>query len=105
MKEKITITVFKEDATHDIPEKIDDFINFWTEKFNLIPEKYLSSAHITIEAATYYGDPALVIDIYYSRPETDEEEKKREHRMAENAKFIEIQELQQLEVLREKYGV
>ncbi len=81
-------------------------MKFWQEKIDLIPPEFIDTAEICIEANPYYSDSAsLDIEVYYKRPETDEEVQTRVMRERARRDYIERQELCQLEELKKKYNV
>ena len=90
---------------YEMPEKVDDFLAFWKETFDKIPEEFRASAKITIRAEPDYDGMAyLDVKLAYARPETAAEEAARleqEQRQKDEQRF---QELEMLKILRTKYG-
>ena len=105
MKKQIDVTVFDEEQYADgwPPEDANEFIAWLVEKINSIPEEHRATAKIEIDTTSSYGDTYANLAIKYNRPETDEEEERREGQekgIRENQK---ARELRQLETLKAKY--
>ena len=93
VKKKITIDVFEFDCVNKIPENGYEFIEFFKDKLNLVPEEFRDSAKIQLEPLSDFGPSGW---ISYERLETDEEEQAREKRDSykfSNA-YIQIEGLQ-----------
>lgn len=87
MKQKKEVIVFKEDLEDKIPEHPVQFMLFWEEKINLIPEEFKPHAKITIESIPeYHCCPGVLVKIVYERLETDSEEKLRLEKQERHAK-------------------
>jgi len=67
------VIVFETDDLEDIPERPDEFINFWKEKIDLIPIEFKNAAEITLEPDVRWDCGYLEFKIIYKRPETEEE--------------------------------
>jgi len=86
MKREIEITVYdelmgdKEDGDeHYLPTKPKEFMTWFQEKIDLIPEEFREDAEVWVyDFMPGYDDSALQVNICYKRLETDEEEKARE---------------------------
>ena len=89
----------------ELPENPDEFLKWWTDKFDLIPEEYRANAKVECTSETFYECSHLEIEIYYTRPETDEEIRLRLHKESCNLEAIRRQELQKLAELKAKYEV
>jgi len=63
--------------SEDIPTKPNEFIDFWNSKIKLIPDKYMNSAAIIIEADTQWNIGMLEMEVSYVRPETNKDRKER----------------------------
>ena len=75
-KNDITKIVFKADNIElDLPEDPELFLEFFKEKFDLIPREF--KGKIEIEAGEAYGCPFIKVEISYIRTETEEEYKYR----------------------------
>jgi len=98
------VTVFETDDLEDIPEKPAEFIAFWTEKVNLIPDEFMSTAIITLEPETRWECGYLEMKITYTRPETNAESIHREDKANARVDSIRRKELDQLAELKKKYG-
>jgi len=89
-----------------IPESREEFMAFWEEKFDRVPEQYHDSITIEIDAESDYGEPVLEVNVTYKQPYTVAE-------LAELASLdqaadrreavIRSNELEQLKRLQEKY--
>jgi hypothetical protein len=77
------VTVFGDDYFY-APEDAKGFMEFWQKKLDLIPKEFIESAAIDIEPVDNYGSPGIEVEIYYYRPETNEEieERERQENMA-----------------------
>lgn len=94
----------------DLPDTCEEFLAFWVEKFKGIPKECLSGAIIDLEAEDYYGSTNFNLDIYYRRPENDQDVKDRkaresakEEEAVRHKKSIVRNELYELERLQNKY--
>ena len=89
----------------DWPSNPTQFVEFLQQKINKIPEEWRSVAHLNIDGAHSYECSCVVeMEIWYSRPETDQERANRERLEMEKALETERTERRQLERLRAKYG-
>jgi hypothetical protein len=106
MKKEIKVVVFKDEScAYDLPEKPQEFLAWWAEKFAIIPEEHKDTATVKCSTPSYYDTTQFEVEISYSRLETDEEEASRLKKEDDRRKFVENQELCQLEKLKAKYGV
>lgn len=106
MKKDIKIVVFEDDScAYDLPSKPEEFLEWWSDKFALVPEEYRETTNIDCSTSTSYDCAQFEVEISYTRFETDVEEAARLKKEADRKKFVENQELCQLEKLRVKYGV
>lgn len=80
-------------------ENAIDFIGWFNEKISLIPEEFRDSSTIDISSPYDY----VSIEIYYKRPETEEEIKEREFKAQKIAEIEKFMELNKLEQLKKKY--
>jgi len=103
MLKKIT-TFSSESIVYAMPSKPTEFLAFWEEKFNEVPEEYRDSTEIEFEADMDYDSVISSVEIYYYRPETEEEKEEREARETQARMINEARERQQLALLMEKYG-
>ena len=77
-RKTIQIIAFEDDSyDHDFPTKPQEFLEWWNDTFDNVPEEYKDSAEISIEPQTELGMPSLLIIVSDSRSETDEEWEKR----------------------------
>ena len=83
MKEKVKVSTIcdKELWVWDIPSNLKDFMDYWQDLFNEVPEQYREFAKIELDTKDSYGSATIECTIYYEREETDEEEMKREFRI------------------------
>ena len=103
----IFVDVFKkEQYDGEWPEEnAIKFLAWFEEKINSIPKEFKDSAKVELEAVSSYGGCAYAsIEIYYYRPETDEEEIARKAKEQNKAELQKQRELRQLEELKRKYG-
>jgi len=106
MKREVRIIVFEDDDIEDdIPTAPAEFMAFWREKIDLIPQEFMDTANIDLVGDSRWESGYLEARISFTRLETDEEEAARLKKEEDRRKFIENQELCQLENLKAKYGV
>ena len=81
-----------------------EFIAWFQEKLESIPQEFRGSAKIELDSVSgYEGSSYASIEIYYYRPETEEEAKVRESKSQYRAELLRQRELRQLEELKRKY--
>lgn len=85
MRKNKTIKVYEERGCSDIPEKASEFMAFWQSKLDKIPDEFMDSARIKVEAETYYDCASLDVEISYTRPESDSEIESREYQEKQSA--------------------
>jgi len=103
----IMVEVFKkEQYDGDWPERnAIEFLAWFEEKINSIPEEFRREAKIELEALSSYEESAYVsLEIYYYRPETGDEELVRKSKEQNRIELVKQRELKQLEELKRKYG-
>lgn len=101
MKKDIKVVVFSNDSCASyLPDTPAEFIRWWEEKFNLCPLEYREKLKVDCTTSTYYDCSCLEVDIYYYRPETDEEYNNRLKKEQQAAKLRESQLLDELGALR-----
>jgi hypothetical protein len=106
MKKEIKVIVFEaESCAYDLPSSPEEFLKWWSDKFALVPDEYKATINIDCSTSTYYDGSQFEVKISYKRLETDAEEAARLNNEDNHRKFIENQELCQLEKLKAKYGV
>jgi hypothetical protein len=77
-----------------------DFVSFIVQTIESIPEEYRNEARIEIDSNLGYEDSTTTsIEIYYYRPETEEEKEKREKKEIEQVKMRKEFLLYQLKAL------
>lgn len=87
----IKIEVFnKEQYQGEWPEEnAIKFLEWFEEKISSIPEEFRSSAKVELESVSGYEDSSYAaIEIYYYRPETEEEAKVRESKEQNRAALV-----------------
>ena len=89
----------------ELPENLDEFLRWWTDKFDLIPEEYRANAKVECTSEACWGSSYPNIKIYYTRPETNEEIRLCLHKESLNLEATRRQELQKLAELKAKYEV
>ena len=105
MKNEIKVVVFSDESCeYDLPDNPKEFLKWWQDKFDLVPDKYRGVAKVDCSTITSYDCSQLEVEVYYYRDETDEEEADRLKSEENKRKFIEKGELLQLERLKAKYG-
>ena len=104
MANKIKVSVFKDDYINYLPDSPNEFLKFWTDKFDLIPEEFKESAYIEAEFETPYTEsPCLNVNIGYYRQESEEEQSNRMNFSNEKLLKIEADERKKLAELKVKY--
>ena len=104
------ITVFSGrvmDLVEDWPssENALEFIKWFQDKLEEVPEEYHSRTRIQIEGHDWYdGGNDVSIEISYEREETIEERKARRDKEQEKKKAIEESEKAKFLELKKKYG-
>jgi hypothetical protein len=79
MRKNKTIKIYKEEECYAIPEKATEFMAFWQSKLDKIPDEFMDSARVEVEAESYHNGASLDVEISYVRPETDSEMESREY--------------------------
>lgn len=100
-KKEVLISCYEYNA----PSSLLDFKDWIDGLLDDVPEQYRDSACFEIESESDYDGCSTKIEVYYMRPETEEEEKFRleveQNREDDRKRF----ELRQLAELQKKYGV
>ena len=106
MKKYVKEIVYYTDSEYGMPEKVEEFMEYWQTKINLVPEEFRDSTRICIDADDDgYGCNQLEVQVYYMRPETEEEETKRITEKLESTTRIRDRDLAQYEKLKAKYDL
>lgn len=85
-----------------IPNKPNEFIKYFQDKFDEIPEEYKNSLKIEIRALDYYYCDSFSVKVSYMRPETEVEKKGGEDELISQGlkqKENDLQELKRLNAL------
>jgi hypothetical protein len=91
------------EETRDLPLSLADW-QAWLEKvIDDIPEQSRAEATMRLGTFSEYGDSYARLTVAYTRPETDEEEAKREARESAHQQETRDRELEQLRRLQAKY--
>lgn len=103
MKKEKKVVVYNEESP-EYPTNPVAFLLWWAEKFKEIPEEYMDSAEVEIDAYSCYDSATTEVTIAYIRPETDEEERLRlgHERLVQESERQ--RELRLLAELKQKYG-
>ena len=102
MKQQVEVYVLRYSELTDIPNNPDDFLAYWQEFFDEVPEQYRASTIIELQAVESYGDASIECSVYYTREETLEEEQKREARIvSDEERMKQIKMRQYLELQKE----
>ena len=75
------VSIFEDnwdDSSDWPPEKPEGFLEWFKNKFDEIPDEYKDRACVFLSGDTINGEPYATLNIYYNRPETDDETKTRE---------------------------
>lgn len=75
MKRKtVEVVVFNNnDLSYELPEDPNEFMSWWQEKFDMIPENYRETARVRVEISSYYDCAVLKATVSYTRLESDNE--------------------------------
>ena len=75
MSNKVKVVVYKNDDVSGIlPSNPKDFLTWWAEKFEGIPEELMSEAVIDVDTAQTYDECIdISVEVYYWRQKTPEE--------------------------------
>lgn len=84
-------------------EPLEDFLKGFFEELDKIPQEYREKAVVSKVVTDGYDGHEVQIEIYYSRPETDEEYTERLLGYEMSKKAEEQQERKLLEKLKKKY--
>ena len=68
-----TITVYDEDVSYAVPTDAYEFVDFWLDKLEAIPEEFRDTAKIELEVDNYYDMALMSATVSFTRPETKEE--------------------------------
>ena len=88
---------YKEGSLNSVIKSLEDI----KEK---IPEEYREKARCCIDAYTEYEDAYPSIEVWYTRPATQEEIAEVEKKAKQKKRFIEAEERRKLKELMAKYG-
>lgn len=105
-KEKIRVVVFDKEQYDGEwpPSNATDFILWFQEKLNSIPEEHRPTARVELDSHSGYEDSHFVaIKIDYARMETDEEFAWRKAQTNEREREREMAERRTLAALQAKY--
>jgi hypothetical protein len=105
MKESVTEIIydFGPYSSPSPPENLKEYIAWLTGKLHSIPEEFRATAEVEIGATTSYDCASLEYVIKYTRPETEDEEKKRTDQENVRKEAIRRDELATLNRLKAKY--
>ena len=84
-------------------ENAAEFLAWLTELLAKVPAEFLPNAKIEIGSNPCYDSSTANIEIYYDRPETEEEAERRLAEERRHVQQIQARELQQLAALKRKY--
>lgn len=105
-RKTVKIVVFnRDDLNYNLPEKPDEFMSWWQEKLDMVPEEHRATATVELEANVFYDSSELEATVSYTRPESDDELAARKLKEKQQREFRENQELCELERLKKKFGV
>lgn len=97
IRETIPIDYYSCTSAWEFKKRIDD-------AFNSIPEEFQDDAGFDVEATEYYGSYETSMEMYYYRPETDEEMRERQKKLRSKKAVEEEREKELLKQLQKKYG-
>lgn len=91
------------DGIESLPESAVEFAAWLTAVIAEVPSEFQKDVMIDFEVAPDYDGGHVGLELYYQRPETEEEEKERLRKDQERAKADEEWERKMLRILKEKY--
>ena len=104
MRKQTRVKVFDRDGEWP-PTYATECVSWFAEKLASIPDEHKAAAKIEFGSESgYEGDHYVRIQIYYVRPETDDEIAAREAEERRRQEEWKDQELRTLAALKEKYG-
>jgi len=98
-----TITVFEDKNLDEPPKDPVEFMSFWQQKIDLIPQEYAGSGKINLEVTERWECGYLELSVTYERHETAAEEDARIYGENRAKAYTKERELEQLARLQEKY--
>lgn len=103
----IKITVFEEEQYDGdwLPESGLELIDWLKSKIKSVPPRYRKDVKIEFDSTVCYDSSSAAIEIYYYRPETKKEVKKRNDGKEQMEKAERDREIALLERLQKKYSV
>jgi len=101
----IKVTVYKADTFSNLPKNAEAFIAFFQKQLDLIPEEFRSSATIDLDTSPFYDSVEETIEVYYSRPETEEEIQAREREAASKDIKQRLMKMAHYEKLKSELGL
>jgi hypothetical protein len=101
MKRETTIWVVN-DHLWEPPEMLEDFVEWANGLLESVPQEYRSETRVDVESE--YDSSSVLLQVWYKRMETDEEEAQRERQDEDYAAATRERELRQLAALMDKYG-
>jgi len=100
------IMAFEDSINYDIPCEPLEFMKYFQDRFDLVPEEYNDTTHISLESQGLYEyDSTLELVISYERMETDSERDKRDREVQAMIDYTEEQELCKLAQLKRNINV
>jgi len=78
-RQEITVTLYEHDIYGSVisgeygDDSLRDFIEFFQQLLDKVPPEYRDTAAVSIDSCMEYDSAYCAIEVYYKRPETDEE--------------------------------
>ena len=86
------------------PEKAEEFLAWFERHLNTIPPEHRASARIEFDVRYIDEDVEPRLEISYTRPETEQEQKDRYKKARREESSLEFSERRELARLKEKYN-
>jgi len=105
---KIQVTVFDKEqySGDDWPSSNGyEFIKWFTDKLESIPEEFKKDAVFDLDATDSYGSPYVTLELYYNRPETQEEISDRQARYKNTKVIQKNNDIAEFERLKKKLNL
>lgn len=105
-RQKVWVTVYKGEWGDDDwpPENAVEFLTWFQSKMAKIPAGYRGDAVVRIGSRACFDSDVPTLEIYYTRPETDDEIRARIMAERREREQVRQRELAMLRALQAKYG-
>ncbi len=102
MSNETKVRVYRDDCLC-LEEGPVEFLKFFEEKIALIPDEYKDVAIVSLDSYAEWDCPYTDFEIYYIRPESEEDRQERKREEEEQEAEREKRELANIELMRKKH--